>query len=161
MLLLAVAFPLIACGTDDGDCARTGLPESVCSGQVEGGDGGQGVCLEATFAAIHGVISAPVCANGACHAGPAAVGAGNLDLSGTPQEVFDRLVGVSTSDAQGRGRFPVRVDPTSPDTSYFLLMIESDNPEGSSRGRMPPGGQLRDCEIEAIRAWIEAGAAND
>jgi hypothetical protein len=136
---------LFACGNDDGgptlDAGAPACPED-----------------QDNFAYIHGVVSAPTCANTGCHAGGGVAGSGNLDLSGTPAEVYARLVGVATNDADGASQFPLRVEAGAPDASYFLHMLESERPVGSSLGRMPPGGALPDCDIAAIRSWIERGA---
>ena len=145
-LLLALA----ACGNDNGGpILDLGTADQT---------GDAGACLEATFAALHGLLSSERCANDSCHAGPGVFISGMLDLSGTPADVHRRLVGVATNDAEGVVQYPFRVEANSPSTSYLLHMIESDNPVGSIEGRMPPGSTLEDCEIDAFTSWIETGA---
>lgn len=142
------------CGNDDGACEKTGLSAEECSG-------GDDNCLMPTFTSIHGLLSSSRCANSGCHASAGVAVSGSLDLSGTPAEVLSRLVGIATVDAEGLMSFPLRVEAGRPETSYLLHMVESDAPVGSLLGRMPPGTPLADCDIEAVRMWIQSGAQND
>lgn len=136
----------VACGNDDG-------------GPVLDPPGD--TCPEPTFTGVHAVLSAPRCANSACHAGAGAPNSGSLDLSGTSTAVHQRLVGASTHDPEGSTQYPLRVEAGMPEASYLLHMVANDSPLGSSLGRMPPSGRLLECEIEAIRQWIANGALND
>lgn len=148
--------------------ARRWLPVLCAAGAAACGNDDGGPVLEpgmttcppdqANWAYIHGVVSQPLCANAGCHAGAGVANSGNLDLSGTPVEVHARLVGVATRDAEGAAQYPLRIEASSSTTSYFLHMVESDGPLGSSLGRMPPGGRLSNCDIAALSAWIDAGA---
>jgi hypothetical protein len=65
------------------------------------------------------------------------------------------LVGVASSEAPDL----VRVAPGDPEASYLLQKITSATPRDGER--MPPGQPLASNKIEAIRAWIAAGAPND
>lgn len=134
-----VLFALAGCGNDNGG------PVPV-------------VCIEPTWAAIHAEISAPRCANTACHAGEGAMASNTLDLEGDPDAVYARLVGVATADPEGAALFPLRVAAGSSTTSYFLHMLESQTPIGSELGGMPPGRPFPECDITAIRTWINLGA---
>ncbi|MEO1230847.1 MAG: hypothetical protein AAFZ18_18280 [Myxococcota bacterium] len=130
---------LAGCGNDNGGP----LPES---------------CPLATFEDIHAMFNQPRCANGACHGGAGVASSGRLDLAGDPVAVYAQLVGVATQDPEGAASFPLRVEASSSTTSYLFHMLEAPAPLGSRLGRMPPGGQIRDCELAALREWIEDGA---
>lgn len=139
---LALVFCSAACGNDDG-------------GPVLGVESNS-ECLSATFAAIHEVISAPgSCARTGCHAGPN--GSGGMVLAATKDEVYLQLVGVRTNNAAGQVNFPFRIEASSSTTSYLLHAVETEMPVGAPFQM----GPLLNCEIEAIRSWIDAGAAND
>ncbi len=52
-----------------------------------------------------------------------------------------------------------RIEPGKPDSSFLLLKVKPNPPQGS---RMPLGGSpLTDGQIEMIESWIEAGAENN
>jgi hypothetical protein len=52
------------------------------------------------------------------------------------------------------------VAPGNPDASYLVRKVEGTS--GISGERMPFGGPFLDAAtIAQIRAWVEAGAAND
>ena len=94
------------------------------------------------------------CANSACHAGPA--NAGNLNLTyGLSYE--DLVVGVPQNPAAAAAGMKL-VDPGNPENSFLLTKLMG--PTAPEQGaRMPfGGGVLHDGKIEAIRAWIAAGA---
>lgn len=116
------------------------------------------VCIEPRWEDIHAIVSSSACANSACHARDGLSRANGLDLSGSSLEVYARLVGVATGDSEGAGLFPLRVEAGSSTTSYFLHMLASPTPLGSELGQMPPGRPFPACDLEAVRAWIDAGA---
>lgn len=91
------------------------------------------------------------CAFASCHSGSSP--AGDLDLSGS---VYEELVDVPATGPPRR----LRVVPGMPEASYLFEKLTAKKPaEGDI---MPPGAQLRDdARIEALRAWIAAGAADD
>ncbi|MBX7078710.1 MAG: hypothetical protein K1X88_05935 [Nannocystaceae bacterium] len=93
-----------------------------------------------------------------CHAMPASqVSNGNLAMGSDPDSAYAALVGVASASDGCSGQ-PL-VTPYDPDRSLFLDKF-SDNPSCGSR--MPLGGAALDAEaVDAIRGWIEAGAAND
>ncbi|MBX2810709.1 MAG: hypothetical protein KTR25_02820 [Myxococcales bacterium] len=113
-------------------------------------------CLQANFTSIHQLISSQRCASSGCHTGDNA--AGQLDLSAGEADVYAQLVNSPTADSEAVSDFPMRVTPNNADRSYFFHIMAEDNPTGSSLGRMPPGGALLDCDIEAISTWINDGA---
>jgi hypothetical protein len=113
------------------------------------GGGGDGPTETPTLTTLSADIFQPRCGNAACHGGsnPAA----GLDLVTDP---YAALVGVdSISDPALK-----RVAAGDPNNSVLLLILEG--PVGASR-QMPPGVTLPAEDVDAIRAWITAGAAND
>jgi len=76
-----------------------------------------------------------------------------LDLS--QGESFGAIVNVPSKEEPGT----VRVKPGDPDKSYLWLKLEHKTSEGDG---MPKGffssGKLSQKDMEAIRAWITAGA---
>lgn len=94
------------------------------------------------------------CANSVCHAAPA--NAGNLNL--TYGVSYQDLVGrVSQNPAAAAAGLKL-VDPGNPENSFLLTKLMG--PEVPEQGaRMPfGGGVLHDGKIDAVRAWIAAGA---
>jgi len=82
--------------------------------------------------------------------------------AGSPQEGMSlvapthaTLVSVASSEAPDL----VRIAPGNPDASYLLQKITSATPRDGVK--MPPDQPLPANKIEAIRAWIAAGALND
>ena len=135
--VLAVAAGAVAgCGNDDGGPVGDGL----------------GCSIEPNFVSIHtDLLTTDRCATSGCHG---ASMAGNLSLSGDLDAVFTELLTeeVTHPDAvQTR-----RVVPEAPENSFLFVKIADVDPPGD---RMPLGGELRPCEIDVIRTWIEAGAA--
>ncbi len=95
---------------------------------------------------------------------------GNLDLTGTPEQVHAKIVGVNPDNATAAGKGHKLVYPGHPYRSFLLLKAnnglihEHDGgiltlTEGSN---MPPYGAptqaLTNVELEMIRQWIFAGA---
>jgi hypothetical protein len=139
-MIFAASVPmLVACGNDDGS-----KPIPV----VE-------VCPEPKFASLHSTVLAPKCGIVGCHAvkNPAL---GNLYLGSDVVMAY-----AATREATSKVTAPpdqaMRVVATSTATSFLYTRITAADP----LDRMPPGGQLSECEIEAFRDWINAGAAND
>lgn len=130
-------------------------------GSLPSGDGNEGGDFVVTFI-IEGVqptldsiqanVFTPSCAVSGCHTGPAGgpLPTG-MDLASADAS-FANLVGVDSLQSPG----DVRVVPGDADASYLVMKIEGRAPFG---GRMPLGGGALDATtIEAIRAWIDAGA---
>jgi hypothetical protein len=105
-----------------------------------------------TFGELRERVLTPGCVFNACHKGAAAAGA--LNLEGTDEAVHAELV-----DAQATVAGRILVVPMDPGTSYLYEKLTSDMPAAGER--MPMTGELEADRIELVRAWIEAGAAND
>lgn len=142
------------CGrcTEDADCAHLdGLP--LCSA---------GVCAaraEPTWASIHAVVIESSCALSFCHGDPNGMNEAGLDLRGV-SESYARLSVISTSDECGALGLPI-VAPGDPDGSLLFakLTATGEEDEAICGFRMPYSADaLPEQWIEAIGAWIEAGA---
>ena len=102
-----------------------------------------------TLSSLQADVFVPRCGNAACHGG--ANPANGLDLT---QDAHAALVGVaSTADGD-----VLRVSAGDPDGSLLFQVLSAD--VGTVR-QMPPGFQLADEDVAAIRAWIEDGAKDD
>ena len=138
--LAVLGVVAIACGNDDG-------------GPI--GSGGDGCTIEASFSSIYANrLNTGTCASASCHDGNS-VSAG-LNFSKAPADVLADLVGVSSVSAPTK----VRIVAGDADTSFFFEKLSNPAVEGVF-GQMPPSGQLDNCELEAVRSWIDAGAQND
>ncbi|MCK6550188.1 hypothetical protein L6R52_30415 [Myxococcota bacterium] len=149
---LALAAGLAACGNDDGGAVRdagatpdTGIP-----------------CTEvpATYTAVHDqILLNPSCAVAGCHTG-SGVG-GGFDVGIGKAELYDKLINGTSSS----GTVPKYVTAGDPSASFLWRKVNDQNPPGGFR--MPIGCAsnptlcLTSCQIDAISAWITAGAAND
>ncbi|QQS27388.1 MAG: T9SS type A sorting domain-containing protein [Sphingobacteriales bacterium] len=95
---------------------------------------------------------------------------GNLDMTGTPEQVHAKLVGVTPDNATAAGKGHKLVYPGHPYRSFLLLKANNGlihqhdggiltPAEGSS---MPPYGAteqpMTNVELEMVRQWIFAGA---
>lgn len=127
--LLAACAALTGCGSGDGF-----------------DQGGAAVPLAANFDSIQANIFTPICAQ--CHSGATAPAGLRLDAANS----YTLLVGVASRQQPGLQR--VRAgDPTN---SYLIQKIEGSAASGE---RMPAGlPPLQQIEIDAIRAWVAAGA---
>lgn len=82
---------------------------------------------------------------------------GNLTTGTDKASTYAALVGKSSTSSMCQGR--VLVDPSHPETSLLLQKLEPNPPCGL---RMPNGGAtLTNTQIELVRSWIAAGAANN
>ena len=124
------------------------------------GCGGDGVLEEAmgppaggapTLTSLQASIFTPKCAIDGCHAGSAPEQGMNLSAGKT----YVYTVGVASVELPGY----LRVAPNDPDASYLYMKVSGD-PRILGE-RMPFGGTISQAEIDAIRAWIAAGARND
>jgi len=107
--------------------------------------------IEPTLSSIQEHVFTPTCAVSGCHAPPA-----QLDLDLSPGNAHASLVGVASVEQPSRNR----VTPGDAVESYLYMKVTGD--PRISGDRMPAGGApLSAGEIEAIRAWIEDGAADD
>ncbi len=99
-----------------------------------------------------------------CHGGTSPQGA--LDLSGTPQEVYDVLVDVDPVNPAAASLGYKRVRPGYPKSSFMLHKMATEQWDDSyslsvaEGNAMPPSPlpQLLDKEIELMRQWIQFGA---
>jgi hypothetical protein len=129
------------------------------SGALPSGDGAQGgnfvaqfeiVGIQPTLQSIQDNLFTPTCAG--CHTGPASTTLpSGLDLTSLSMS-FMSLVGTPSVQQPGLQR----VAAGNPDASYLVQKLEGTAPSGS---QMPLGGPVLDqATIDAIRAWITAGA---
>ena len=118
----------------------------------DGGDSGEDA--PPTFQELRAEVLTPACVFQACHKSGASP-AGMLNLEGEDDAVHMRIV---EAPATITGR--LLVVPMDPASSYLFEKLVSDTPAVGTR--MPMTGMaLEDYRIEKVRAWIEAGAAND
>jgi hypothetical protein len=106
------------------------------------------------------------CGNGGCHLDAAVFGGGCLaapaaGLSLCAAESWDALVGVPSRQEAGL----LLVDPGNSARSYLLRKLIPAPPDAGPMPtvlgqREPPGPPLDPAEIEAVAAWIDAGAVN-
>ena len=125
---------------------------ALATGLMLGAGCGEGASPEpipATLSAIEDRIFTPNCTFSSCHGASAQQG---LSLTG---RTHGALVGVAAGEAPSM----VRVAAGDPAGSYLLHKIEDAMP--TSGVRMPPDQPLPASKIDAIRAWIAAGAQDD
>jgi hypothetical protein len=117
------------------------------------GDGGGGGEIT-TFTQLRTYVLEPRCATSACHSGPTPLATPRLD----GPEAYDAIVNVPSL-----GSSLVYVAPDAPDDSYLLHTVTGTAGDvGGTTVQMPQDDlPLDESEIEAIRAWIAAGAQND
>ncbi len=146
MKQLAILIGLASCAAD-----RAATSSSPACAAAEGYQ---------NLAAIEANIFAGSCTFSSCHAG----GANPVDL--TAGKAHAALVGVASHLDPSR----TLVVPGSPDNSFLLVMLGAVSPKDMSPpldavpapGVMPLSGTPLCAEkLDAIRRWIEAGAAND
>lgn len=135
--LAAVGTLVGACGNDDG-----------------GDDDGTTPCpIEANYDSIHdNLLASQRCAGAFCHDNGTA--SGSLDFSLGKAMVHTAIVGAASTNVSATK--PTRIVSGNAADSWFYVKVAEAMPPG---GRMPVGGALMQCEIDAIGAWIDAGAA--
>lgn len=104
-----------------------------------------------TLTSLQTSIFSPNCGVAGCHAGPAPEQ--GMDL--TTGQTFVHTVGVDSTELSGFKR----VNPGHAADSYLYMKIAGDPRIVGER--MPLGGMLTAAEIEGVRQWIEAGAADN
>jgi hypothetical protein len=105
-----------------------------------------------TFTELHERVLQPSCVFATCHQkGASAAGMMPLDRD----VAHASLVDAAAVGAPGR----IRVIPGDPEQSYVIEKITSPTPTAGEQ--MPPDAPLEAERVELIRAWIEAGAADD
>ena len=136
---MALASGVTGCGAED--------PAGCESGQVDC-DGTCIPAIAATAASVHAEVIAKGCTFGSCHSGSAP--RAGLDL--TTIEKLTATVGKGSS--QGKGPLVTAGDPAK---SYLLLKMKGED-LASGTTQMPPSGKLCQAKIDALQAWITAGA---
>jgi hypothetical protein len=108
--------------------------------------------LPPTLDELHERVLQPSCTFATCHgAGPSPAGALSLERDVAHASLVDAPSSVA-SDA-------ILVVPGDADASYVMEKLTATIPAvGES---MPPDAVLEPERIELVRAWIEAGAADD
>lgn len=152
--------PPLPCATDSA-CAASGICDTTAGACVAVGDvvPPLDVAFDPVWSAIYPRVIGPTCATAiGCHGlEPRSAG---LDMS-SETAAYDSLVGVAASTDVAAGAlcgmaFATRVVPGEPDLSLIVQKLEGSPPCGDP---MPVGPPLSSNAIEAIRAWIAAGAA--
>jgi hypothetical protein len=123
---------------------------SCTGGPIDGGDDA-GPGIAAKLSSIRSDIFTPNCSATSCHGGANPVQ--GLDLAS--DGVRARLVDVDSSVAGQK-----LVVAGDPDASLLYLAVKEGFSSAGIR-QMPPGVELSAEKLEAIRAWIEAGALDD
>lgn len=108
--------------------------------------------IEPTFSAIQENVFKVSCTASSCHGEQ---NAGNLDLR--TEIAYDQLVN-RPSLHQGAGNMDL-VKPGVPEESFLYIKIT--NPGPDQGGQMPPGFQLPQPRIDAVKQWIAEGAENN
>lgn len=138
--------------------ARTILAASIV--MAAAGCGGDGVVTgpagpptggAPTLSQLQTSIFTPKCAIAGCHAGPGAEQ--GLDLS--VGKTYVNTVGVAVTEAPAY----TRVTAGSSADSYLYMKVAAD--PRIVGAQMPFGGMLAAAEIDAIGAWIDAGAQDN
>jgi hypothetical protein len=132
---------------------------TLCSLVLAGACGGDGVLDPVvppggnapTLSSLQSSIFTPKCAVPGCHLDPGAEQ--GMDLSAG--KTWAHTVGVGVTELPGYERV---VAGSSAD-SYLYMKIAAD--PRIVGVQMPFGGMLTAGEIEAVRAWIDAGAENN
>lgn len=146
--------------SENADCPVTRFCD-IAMGQCVGvGDvvESRGMTIDPQWSNIHPFI-VTTCATAGCH--DATSRQSGLDLSDragayTALTTTGPMMGASISCGGHSGNYVV---PNMPDASLFYDKVASETP--SCGTRMPFGTPLSPSQLEAIRAWIAAGAMND
>jgi len=117
---------------------------------------------QSTFSNVRALFSAN-CTNG-CHTATSPTG--NLDLTGTDTEVYQRLVNATPTNPAAAARNWKRIKPGYPDRSFLLRKCNNNlypnaGLDGQDLGApMPtyPQPAMQPQEIELIRQWVYKGA---
>lgn len=109
-------------------------------------------CPAPTLIDLHTAIFSPTCAASECHVGAEAPE--GLDFSIEPDALRARLEQPATQSPSG---IPL-ITPGQPASSYLYLKVFLKTPLIGEQ--MPPTEPLVECEVDAIRTWIEQGATD-
>ena len=153
LLVAAGLLTLAACGNDDG------MSDNNNNGGNNNNNNNGNNCtpIDPKLSELQAkLFNTPTCNQAAaCHgANPQ----GNLLFSMDAATTFNELTMKMTENRDARGTHPNRVVAMNPGQSFLWAKVTDDNVPG---GKMPPGGQLDQCELDAIQGWINAGAPND
>lgn len=133
-------------------CLALALAAAACAGDgVIIQDEGPPASNAPTLTQLQASIFSPRCGVPGCHGLPAPEQGMNLSDGNT----YAYTVGVSSVELS----IYKRVSPRDAADSYLYMKIAGD--PRIAGDRMPFGGRLSDMEIEAVRAWIDAGALNN
>jgi len=111
-------------------------------------------CPMPTLASIREMTFMPKCATAGCHIDGMDPAKEMLDLSLPVDMLRPRLLRASN---RSPSHLPL-ITPNQVGGSYLYLRVFSPMPVGGDR--MPPRSVLPDCELDAIRDWIRAGAVD-
>ena len=117
---------------------------------------------QTTFSSVRAIFTAN-CTNG-CH--NTASPTGNLDLTGSDSEVYQRLINVTPTNPAAAARNWKQIKPGYPDRSFLLRkcnnnLYQNAGLDAANLGApMPtyPQPPLQPQEIELIRQWVYKGA---
>jgi hypothetical protein len=141
VLVLGAGLGAAACGPDDG----SDLPP-----------------LEPTFASLDANVFFPRC-TAPCHSGGEDFAAGGLDLEPDARLALLDVEAASNKCGDSGLTLLVAGDPEA-SLAYLKIVTKSEDTEPPCGDPMPSGSTrppLTGAQIEALRAWIEAGAAGD
>lgn len=134
-------------------CGRTSVHAIALSfGLLAACESSEPSGLPPTLDELHERVLAPSCTFATCHgSGPSPAGALSLERDVAHASLVDAPSSM-VSDA-------ILVVPGDPDASYMMEKLTATSPAvGES---MPPAAPLEAERIELVRAWIEAGAADE
>ena len=148
-LLSLCLMACVACGNDDG--------MSGADAGVSGDAGTACAPLDPKFSVLFAeIFNTPTCnLAAACHG----MGAQGDLLYDTDVATAHMQTTGDTFRTDSRGQFPKRVESGMPDQSFLWIKLTDSMVPG---GQMPlAANPLNQCQLDAVKAWIENGAAND
>lgn len=126
--------------------------------------GSQYVQAQTTFESVYTILQTN-CTNATCHNGSNSV----VNFSGTPAQVYDRLIDVAPSNPAAAAKGHKLIAPGYPERSFLFRKLAhpgfddyyalDDPDEGSYMPQDAPA--LADKDIELVRQWVLFGAADD
>ncbi|MDO8664998.1 MAG: hypothetical protein Q7J79_00175 [Gemmatimonadales bacterium] len=103
---------------------------------------------------IQPILTQSCAMSGACHLGPSS----QLDLDLGAGQAYGNLVNVPARLNPNL----LRVNPSKPDSSFFIFMMEGDAAKRSGGRQMPLSGTPLPTEvIQTMKNWITNGALNN
>lgn len=108
--------------------------------------------IEPKLSALQTAVFAKSCANAACHG--EGTGAAGMSLASADSS-YANLVGKDSSEKDSAGTVYKRVEAGKPERSLLWLVVQ--HPVGKT-AQMPKGIALESDKVDAIKAWIAAGA---